>query len=163
MPDATSTLLLVIVVLLAIAVFLLIAIMRRPATVTYELSLDPTFREQVEALGQSAQRHFDINAVVELISQIEQQPDDIVERLRNYPATVQAAAWLHYTDRLGADLQQAQQKLSDAHQLDGNRIGGGEATKQNWIQREQQHVNNLRAKLDAAVKASGQPVGPRAV
>lgn len=163
MPDATTTLLLVIAVLLAIAVFLLIAIMRRPTTVTYELSLDPTFREQIESLGRSAQNHFDVNAILALIGQIEEQPDGVIEQLREYPATVQAAAWLHYIDRLGADLQQAQGELSKAHQKDFSYLHNSESLKQSEIQSAQRHVDNLRAKLDKAVSISGLPVGPRAV
>ena len=163
MPNETNLLLVAIVVLLVVAISLLAALVRRPRTITYELSLDPTFREQIEALGQSARQHVDINAIVTLISQIEEQPDDVLEQLREYPATVQAAAWLHYIDRLGADLQQAQQKLSDVHQDAPHRYVGGEDGKQSHVRQAQQHVDNLRAKLDTAVKASGQKVGPRAI
>ena len=158
--DVIVILLFVIIVLLLVAVTLLANLARRPRTVTYELGVDPTFRQQVAEIGKGVRHYADVSAVLGLLEQIEERPD-IVERLREYPETVRAAAWLHYIDRLGHDLQQAQQVLSSEHQTDPSRYYNREAGKKTRINNAQEHVNSLRVKLDAAIAASGQKVGPR--
>lgn len=159
MPNDTTVLLFIIILLLIVAVTLLANLARKSRTVTYVLSLDPTFREQVAEIGNGVRHYADVSAVLGLLEQIEERPE-VVERLREYSETIRTAAWLHYFDRLGHDLQQAQKSLSDAHQ---STLGFGYASydKEQAIKRAQQHVDNLRAKLDAAIAASGQKVGPR--
>lgn len=162
MPDTTTVLLFAIVIVLIIIAVLLYGVLKQPRTFTYDIGLDPTFRDVIKELGDGARHHAEVSAVLGLLDLIEEQPE-LTERLRDYPAKVQAAAWTHYINCLGADLQQAQKELSSAHQLDAGILNGGDAAKQRRIQREQQHVDSLRAKLDRAVAASDQPVGPHAI
>lgn len=160
MPNETI-LLVVIAVLLLVVIVLLILLPRRRWISQYELTLDPTMREQVADIGKGIRHHAEVSAVLGLMDQLAEQPD-AVERLRDYPETVRAAAWLHYINRLGSDLQKAQTELSTVHQTPDYRYSMLN-TKSQAINAAQQHVDAIRRKLDAAIEASGQTVGPRAV
>lgn len=119
---------------------------------------------QINQLRQAAEHYTDVSAVVAMIHQLDELDHDARLKLESYPEVVRAAAWLHYINTLGSDLQAAQMKLSDAHQgKDHWAIVIGVHNQEELIAARQQHVDNLRAKLDKAIELSGQPTGPRAV
>ncbi len=129
------------------------ALLRKRST-----SVDPTLVAQLDAaterLGAAVRHHVDVNAVVEMIRQMDAMDTDALELLKQYPATVQAAAWTHYIDTLGESLVVAQNNLRNNHDWYG--------ANDRMTMSSQQTVDAIRAKLDAAVKASGQ-TGLRAV
>ncbi|HEX7484450.1 MAG TPA: hypothetical protein VF281_04865 [Candidatus Saccharimonadales bacterium] len=150
------------VVLLAIIVVLLTRLLRKPmGPRNVEFLLNTNVEEVLERVGKGVKHHADVSAVLALMDQIEEHPDAI-KRLQEYPEMVRAAAWLHYINCLGADLQSAQNRLSAAHRATTDHHFT-ETYKQNAITTAQKHVNDVRAKLDAAIAASGQKVGPRAI
>jgi hypothetical protein len=161
---ANDPLLIIVVVLLFVIAAVLIRMLFKPTpvrNVSFELTLEKDIDEALARLGAGIKHHATVSAVLALMDQIEEHPDAI-ERLKEYPETVRAAAWLHYINRLGADLQHAQNRLSAAHQSQTN-YAYTDVHKQNAINTAQNHVKDVRAKLDAAIAASGQKVGPRAV
>lgn len=165
MPINDLLLMGVILVLIVIA-YLLYALLRtQVADPAIEIRLEKDFESKIagifENAGQAIKHHTNASAVLALIDQIEEDPE-AVERLQKYPETVRAAAWIHYVDCLGKDLQQAQARLSAAHQAQTN-YAFNDAHKQNAINTAQNHVKDVRAKLDAAIAASGQKFSPRAV
>lgn len=163
MPVETMLFVLLVVAVVALLVIavLLSKLLKRQQVTQYELALDPRFTAQVANLGNSIRHHADVSAVLGLMDQISEHPD-VIERLREYPEAVRAAAWIHCIDRLGGDLQHAQDSLSSTHKGPDYHYGGPSG-KKSAIDRAQAHVNSIRVKLDAAIAASGQLVGPRAV
>lgn len=116
-----------------------------------ELTLD--FSDQIQEIQNAAKHYADVSAVVSMVRQIDELDDDAVAQLKSYPKKVQAAAWIGLINNLGLDLQKAQKNLSDAHQRKGiytsvYEIGAARRSCQ-------KHVDDVRAKLDAAVAASG--------
>lgn len=156
--DLTTTLLVLIAVLLVLVVIVLFSTSRSSRTLTYNLQLDPKFRNEMDGMLNGIRHAADISAVLGLLDQLEENPD-AVALLQNYPETVRAAAWLHYINRLGSDLQHAQSELSNAHQSNYAFPG----TKEMAITSAQSHVDKVRSKLDTAIKASGIPARPHAV
>ncbi len=150
-----------LVVLAFIAVVLLA---RRPVTPPpREVSIDLT--SQIAQIERASAHHADVSAVVSMVREIEKLDEDAVALLQNYPKAIQAAAWLHLINLLGADLQVAQQELSNANRSKGgfSRANGFYGDINAARRGCQQHVDNLRAKLDAASKQSGQAGGLRAL
>lgn len=163
MPAETILLVLLFVAVVALFVIavLLYKLLKRQQVTQYELSLDPRFTKQIADLGKSARHYADVSAVLGLMDQITEHPD-VINKLREYPETVRAAAWIHCINRLGGDLQDAQDSLSIVHK-NPDYHHGGPSGKKGAIDRAQAHVDGIRTKLDAAIAASGQLVGPRAV
>jgi hypothetical protein len=154
-------LLLVAVVALIVIAVLLSKLLKRQQVTQYELTLDPRFTKQIADLGKSVRHHADISAILGIMDKLTEDPTAI-ERLREYPETVRAALWLHYVKCLGDDLRQAQDELSRVHQARDYEFHGPSG-KNSAIVTAQAHIDGIRKKLDAAIAASGQPVGPRAV
>jgi hypothetical protein len=152
------------VVLLVIIVVLLIKLLRKPmGPRNIEFLLNTNIKEVLEQVGSDVKHVADVSAVLSLMDQIEGQPD-VIERLQEYPETVRAAAWIHYINCLGNDLRQAQLVLSHLHQKPyTDWYTGDHRAKDQEVELAQSHVNGIRAKLDAAIAASGQKVGPRAI
>ena len=111
------------------------------------LPVEPS--RQIDELKAAAQHYADVSAVVEMMRQLDELDEDAVALLKSYPETVRAAAWLHYTNVLGADLQHAQKQLSMAHQT-------YQRADSHNVKAAQAHVDSVRAKLDHAVQLSGQ-------
>jgi|GEM_PF-6403519 len=152
----------IVVALLVIIVVLLTMLLRKPiGPRNVEFLINTNIKEVLEKVGGDVRHVADVSAILSLMDQIEEQPD-VIERLQEYPETVRAAVWIHYINCLGNDLRQAQLVLSEAHQAQTNYVFT-DAHKQNAINNAQNHVKDLRAKLDAAIAASGQKVGPRAI
>lgn len=147
----------VLIVLIAIAV-LLALLLRKQQNITCTLGIQPSIDEVINRLDRAVSHYADVNAVVAMIEQLDEHPGAI-EQLQEYPEAVRTAAWLHYINILGSDLQAAQRRLSNAHQgklhytLD----------QQYAIRSAQADVESIRAKLDTAIADSGQKVGPRVV
>lgn len=155
--STTAVLLIGVLWLLALIFAALVALIRKDTTPTLDLTLSAQFDEAIERLGRAVQHHADVSAVVEMVRQLDADPDAL-ELLKSYPETVRAAAWLHYINTLGADLQHAQKSLSNAH------TGRTQYyNQQGGIDARQKDVDAIRAKLDAAIKASGQAAGPRPI
>ena len=134
-------------ILVAFVIIIVVLWRRGPRVMTVETS---SLEQALARIKDESTHAVHVSAVLGLMEQLENNPDAL-QLIKSYPETVVAASWLHYINILGADLQKAQEHLSRTH-----RSGGGEY----YIKPAQQHVDNLRAKLDAAVKASGQS-GPR--
>ncbi len=95
-----------------------------------------------------ATRHYvDVSAVVEMVQQLEELDENALERLKSYPESVRAAAWLHYINQLGSALQHAQADLNQSY------VVSSLATLQ--TQRKAK-VDELRSLLDKAILQSGQ-------
>ena len=146
---ALSIVLLIVIAVLLIGVLIVLVKRRKPTTVV----LDTTgFTAELDRIMKSTAHAADVSAVLGLMEGLQEHPDALA-LIQDYPKTVQAAAWMHYINRLGSDLQAAQTMLSHAHQQTGpymHEYRIDEARKAC-----QQHVDNLQSKLDAAVKASG--------
>ena len=149
---ALSVILLLVIAALLVGVLVVLVKRHNPTTVV----LDTTgFTAELDRIMKSTAHAAEISAVLGLMKDLEDNPD-AVALIAEYPKTVQAAAWLHYINRLGSDLQAAQTMLSHAHQQTGPYAAGrfygniGSAQKA-----QQQHVDIVRAKLDAAIVASG--------
>lgn len=108
--------------------------------------------EAAERLAAAVKHHVDVSAVVEMVRQLDADPNAL-ELIKTYPETVRVAAWLHYIDTLGASLQTAQTRLGRAY---------AEGSMAYVIESYKQQVDDIRAELDAVLKASGQS-GLRAV
>lgn len=143
----------VLIVLIVIAGLLALMLLTRRRDQLVEVQVTGV-DEAIVRLGRAVEHHVDVSAVVSLIRQIEQHPDAL-EQLRHYPETVRAAAWLHYINCLGADLQAAQSELSRMQQTYSPRVS--------YVTDAQEKVDAIRSKLDAAIMASGQKFGPHAV
>lgn len=126
----------------------LVVLIRKQANPTLDLSLSTQVSEAIQEIDRAISHHVDVSAVAEMVRQLDADPD-VLELIKSYPETVRAAAWLHYINTLGADLQHAQKGLSKAHALYSN------PQSPSTIQ-AQANVDAIRAKLDAAIKASGQ-------
>jgi len=144
---------LVVVILLLLILVVAVVALHRMRSQSVNLAMDTgAIDDAIERLQHSVAHVVDVSAVVELIAQLDANPDAI-ELLKDYPEKVRAAAWLHYINKLGSDLQHAQNILSSAHRGEINY--GYERSKH--ISNAQRHVDEVRAKLDAAITASGQP------
>lgn len=117
-------------------------VMRQPPVV---IDLTP----QIQQLQAAVEHHADVSAVVAMVRQLDALDENALTLIKSYPETVRAAAWLHYINTLGADLQHAQQQLSAAHQMYRR------ADSIN-VEAAQAHVDSIRDKLDRAVELSGQ-------
>lgn len=149
---ALSIVLLIVIAALLIGVLVVLVKRHKPTTVV----LDSTgFTAELDRIMKSTAHAAEISAVLGLTKDLEDNPDALA-LIQDYPETVRAAAWLHYINRLGSDLQAAQTVLSHAHQQTGpyepGRFYGDLASAQ---KARQQHVDIVRAKLDAVIKASG--------
>ena len=149
-----TALLFTIVMLLNLIAIILFALLRKQQTAPKMISIAPGVDEAIERLKQSVEHHVDVSAVVGMINSFDTHPGAL-ERLKNYPEDVRAAAWLHYINGLGAALQRAQKSLKQA--LEEKYITDP------YIELTQRKVDTIRAKLDAAIAASGQKIGPRSV
>lgn len=139
-------LLLIVVVIMLIMIFIKLS---RPRPVGLTLEVDAA----INRLKAGIEHTVHVSAVLKLIEQIDQNPDSL-ELIKSYPETVRAAAWVHHINLLGGDLQSAQQRLSHAHR--GTGPFAHYSNRQDFIKYEQQQVDAIRTKLDAAIKASGQ-------
>lgn len=145
----TAGLLLIVVLLVVIAL-----ILWKGRTTHLRAQLSIGLGDQITELQRAAEHHADVSAVVSMVRQLDEMDEDAVALLGSYPESVRAAAWLHYINRLGSDLQAAQQRLSDAHQHEGayaHFYGDITTARQSC----QQHVDDVRAKLDKAIELSG--------
>lgn len=137
----------IIAILLALIVILL-------AVIAFG-QVHPHYEEQV-AIDASAilrevelaTRHYvNVSAVVEMVQQLEELDENALERLKSYPESVRAAAWLHYINQLGSALQHVQADLNQSY------VVSSLATLQ--TQRKAK-VDELRSLLDKAILQSGQ-------
>lgn len=151
--------LLLIVALLAVIAVLLWGVLKKRPQAQFLVQLN----DEVARLQRAAEHHADVSAVVAMMRQLDELDEDAVELLERYPESVRAAAWLHYINRLGADLQAAQQRLSNAHQGTGPFANYYSGDLPGLQKKCQQHVDDLRAKLDKAIELSGQTGGLRSV
>lgn len=144
--------LLVVIVALLIGLLIMLAKRRNPTPVVLDTS---GFTAELDRIMTSTAHAADVSAVLGLMEGLEEHPDALA-LIQDYPKTVQAAAWMHYINRLGSDLQAAQTMLSHAHQQTGpyapNKYFGNITSAQ---KAQQQLVDMIRTKLDAAVVASG--------
>ena len=161
MPIDTILLILVVLLLVLVAA-LLVKAQRQPRIFEMQIGIDPQLEEQVRRINDGVRHNIDVSAILEMFTQIEQFSDEDRARLESYPETVRAAAWLHYINGLGRDLQHAQDELSQINRGPDHNffLSGGKAET---IKAAQLHVDGLRTKLDAAIAASGQTAGARAV
>ena len=141
-----------LVVIAVIGALVLRYVITNPRTVRSILTAD--FSAELKKLTDGVSHSVDVSAVVEMVRQLDTDPDAL-EKIESYPETVRAAAWLHYIDQLGDDLRKAQMHLSKSH-------SSYRSCEAPVVKSAQEHVNALRAKLDTAVAASGQS-GLRAV
>lgn len=125
-----------------VAVLLVKSLRRKPVFV-----VDVDMSTQIDELKAAAQHHMEVSSVVAMVRQLNELDPDALEQLRSYPQAVRAAAMLHYTNQLGADLREAHKRLSRAH----GHVGYGWANQQ---ANAQAHVDSLQAKLDAAIARS---------
>ncbi len=141
----------VLLVLLAniilILVLILMQLIRNRKSTQVQLSINLT--NQIQRLEAAAQHHADVSAVVTMIQQLDELDEDVLELIKSYPETVRAAAWLHYVNVLGSDLQAAQLALSKVHRDHSDPNGP-------TIKAAQTKVDAIRVKLDKAIAASGQ-------
>ena len=149
---ALSIVLLIVIAALLIGVLIVLVKRRKPTTVV----LDTTgFTAELDRIMKSTAHAAEVSAVLGLMKDLEDYPDALA-LIAEYPKTVQAAAWMHGINQLGSDLQAAQTMLSHAHQQTGpyapGKFYGNLAASQ---EAQQRHVDNVQAKLDAAVVASG--------
>lgn len=155
-----SAAVIVIIVLLGIIAWQLYRNTRVSLAVYPQLSLD--LSNQLQQLKEAAEHYADVSAVVTMMRQLDELDEDALELIKSYPETVRAAALLHYINILGSDLQVAQQSLSNAHTGKDAWYHSGYNSPAAMLEGRQKHVDTIRAKLDAAVKLSGQS-GLRAV
>lgn len=150
----------VVALLVVIAVLLWKNLERHP-----QVRLSFELQEQINLLRRAAEHYTNVSAVVAMLQQLDELDEDAVVLLSRYPQSVRAAAWLHYINCLGSDLQLAQQQLSDAHQGVGrySRANGFYSSLPDAREDCQTQVNDLRAKLDEAIKLSGQSGGLRSI
>jgi hypothetical protein len=148
----------VVIALLAVIAAILLIIALKPVRQNQvrPLTVDAVaLGEAVDRIKVEAHHAADVSAVLKLMEQLDGQPDAL-ELIKSYPKTVQAAAWLHYINTLGASLQAAQVRLQQAHDGTYNASDYGHVTRPSVIDTEQKRVDTIRAKLDAAIVASGQ-------
>lgn len=146
-----SLLALITVTLIALLV-VLIRNKSKPAVITVDTT---QFDAELERIMSATAHAADVSAVLKLMEQLDDN-EDALELIKSYPETVRAAAWLHYINTLGADLQAAQKDLSDAHQGKGRFQYHHGYMLADLRKGTQEHVDMIRAKLDKAVAASGQ-------
>jgi len=159
--SALAPLLIVILLTLVLVALVVIAFILVKRRKPISLVVDTTnFENHLEHVMASTAHAAEVSAVLGLMKQLDDQPDSLA-LIQSYPETVRAAAWLHYINRLGSDLQYAQKQLSDAHQRKGS-YSSPYADIDRLRNACQQHVDSVRAKLDRAIAASGQ-VGLRKV
>lgn len=164
LSDNSATMMMALLTLIGVALYALLIITWRKGmskvSPVAEVTIDLSY--QIEQLKRAAEHYADVSAVVAMVTQLHELDNDAIERLKSYPETVQAAAWLHYVNVLGSDLQAAQKLLSEAHQGKWHYEGYGSSALVEARKTCQQHVDEVRAKLDAAIRASGR-TGLRAV
>lgn len=117
-------------------------------TVVHEVVMTE-LEAKLQQLEKASVHHVDVSAVVKLVSQIDTNPD-ILERLKDYPKEVRAAAHLHYISILGSALQQAQEdhrKYLEVH---------GTSTIWSGPYDTDARVKHLRKSLDEAIEAYEQ-------
>ncbi len=161
--DTTNTLLAAILGALILIGWLLVYVARRQGRrvdLTFDPQLTAELKKVIDEIGQAARHHADVSAVVELVRQLDADPDAL-ELIKSYPETVRAAAWLHYINQLGVALQAAQVKLQKAH--DGELDALYSYSHREAVTDQQQRVDNLRTKLDAAITASSCQPGLRSI
>lgn len=146
-------LLVLLVNIILILVLILMQLIRNRKSTQIQLSVDLT--NLIQRLEAATRHHADVSAVVTMIQQLDELDEDVLELIRSYPETVRAAAWLHYVNVLGSDLQAAQLALSKAHRNHSDPNGL-------TIKSAQAKVDAIRVKLDKAIAASGQ-CGPHIV
>jgi uncharacterized protein YoxC len=148
-----TTVALVVIGFLLIVIFLTLWRMRKtPVVVGITV---PGLDDQVNGLLNTIRQAADVSVVLSMIKQIQDMDEDALALLESYPASLRAAAWLHRINCLGADLQAAQQQLSDAHQ--GKGVYYAVRDRSAAIAQCQAHVNDLSAKLDWAIEFSRRP------
>ena len=125
-----------------VAVLLVKSLRRKPVFV-----VDFDMSTQIDELKAAAQHHMEVSSVVAMVRQLNELEPDALKQLKSYPQAVRAAAMLHYTNQLGADLREAHKRLSRAHGYDGYGWENQQVTAQ-------AHVDSLQAKLDAAIARS---------
>lgn len=126
-----------------VALIILIVLARRRAPL--EPNIGSELGAAIERLGAAARHHADVSAVVEMVRQLDADPDAL-ELIKSYPETIRAAAWLHYINSLGATLQSLQDNEARV------RREGYMTMADNC----QSQVAAVREQLDAAIAASGQ-------
>lgn len=136
--------------LLFVIALCLVALLRKQWTNQVDVQLSAGIDEAITRLGQATQHYVDVNAVVAMVRQLDEHPDAL-ELIKSYPESVRAAAWLHCINTLGSSLQEAQSQLAQKNKMRGQ-FGG---TWEGDVKRAQRYVDDIRAKLDAAVSASG--------
>lgn len=136
-----------VTVSMAIIIGLLVALLRKSTGTDVRIMMTTEFDQAIERLDAAIKHHTDVAAVVEMVRQLDANPDAL-ELIKSYPETVRAAAWLHYINALGSDLQDAQKRLSVYHRM--------YSMTSLTVQDAQRKVDALRNKLHAAIKASGQ-------
>jgi YesN/AraC family two-component response regulator len=144
---------LIVLLLLAILVVLIIAAARNRSRPT-DGRISPIDKEELEQILsriiQALEHHADVSAVVALIKGLDADPDAL-EKIKEFPEKVRATSWLHYINLLGVDLKAAQEHLSREHRS----TYGSSSFKASMVSSAQTEVNSIRAKLDAAIEASG--------
>ena len=139
----------IIAILLTLIVILLVVI-------AFGQKTHPHYDEQV-AIDASAilrevelaTRHYvNVSAVVEMVQQLEELDEGALERLKLYPESVRAAAWLHLIDQLGQALRDAQTEFAQSYI--------GQAHTAATRQHRKEKVEELRAMLDRAIELSVQ-------
>lgn len=158
-PLSLSTLDFIAVLLVGILIVLIVifvALWRRNHMMARPLAVDSvSLASALEQIKEASAHAASVSAVLSLMDQLEDNPDAL-ELIKSYPETVRAAAWLHYINILGADLQAAQVQLSHAHRGTGPYQHYSPTSLQQFRMDCQDQVNIIRGKLDAAIKASGQ-------
>jgi hypothetical protein len=150
--SATEILLIGVFCVLLLILGALVVLIRKQSNPKFDLALKAQVDEAIRQIDRATSHYTDVSAVVEMVRQLDADPD-VLELIKSYPETVRTAAWLHYINALGADLQAAQKSLSRAHQrMDTSLLGNQES----FIASRQHEVDVIRAKLDAAIAASGQ-------
>ena len=137
-----------IAIFMTIIIGLLVALLRKGAETDVRITMTTELDRAIERIDMAIRHHTDVAAVVEMVRQLDANPDSL-ELIKSYPETVRAAALLHYTNILGSSLQAAQNRLSAAY-------NSSSVYKRDFINVAQREVDALRSKLDAAIQASGQ-------
>lgn len=138
--------------MLMLLVAIVALLWRRDDTYLVELNVRPEIEASIQRLATAARHYGDVSAVVEMVRQLDADPD-AAALIQSYPQTVRAAAWLHYINVLGATLHSLQEQEAMARQR--GFVGSADEYRQ--------QVVNVREQLDAAIAASGQSGGLRSV
>lgn len=133
-----------LLVFLIILVVLAVLVRRAQRQVSVRLYVD----DAVDRLYRAAEHYADVSSVVAMMRQLDELDTGAIELIKSYPKAVQAAALLHFSNVLGADLQAAQRELSESHQrMDLTYV----------IDHRQERVDMIRAKLDKVVEMTAGP------